>query len=566
MEKEKEFNDDYSTKKALSDYISTNLDQLKEARAPYETEWLEACQLFKHRLTYSTGANSHIKSVEAVPLSGTFHVECLDTTIAGFASQLLSPAIRWFRLHAMNKSYAIDDVVPYSKDWTEQVENIMAHLYDNSPSRFYSNTLLALQDSFVMGNSYEAVIDDVANKQVVFDCYNPWECYVRHDSNMIVNTFYREFTLTAVQAKQKWGDAIPEYVQEQITRGAGREFITFVNAICPSDEIVDEYGEKIKTTSKPYASLYYCNAGKEAEVFYISGYDTFPIANHRWKIEGNNDYGTSPILKHIETFKKYLKDEKTQSVQAQKLADPQIVAPSSLVGKISNRPGAKLFYNSATEGKPEYLQMRTDLSATQSIIEQDKQSIMRLMYTDLFKVLMMQDRERTAYEVQQLKGEGMALLSGAVGNIQVEKLVPVVKRTFIILKKSGVLPIMPEELKVAYEEGRITIDLDGPLAQTMKKYTKVNGLVNGIQGLQAIMQLSPTSLVNIDMDGYARQLGSALGIPENLIREKHEVDKIHSEEAKQLQKQQALQQQQQSADAMNKMGVTAEDLVQGQGA
>lgn len=550
--------------KTLSDYISSNLQQMKTERGYYEDRWIEACQFFKHRTRKSYG-ETHIKDIEPIPLAGTFHIQCMQTTIDGFASQLLSPATRWFRFHILGKAFSTESDIPFSKDWTEQVENIQNHVYDNSPSRFYSNTLLALKDSFVLGISYEIIADDVRNNQIVFECYNPWECYARHNSNKIVDTVYREFSLTAVQAEQKWGrENLPQSIQEKIDNGDGWDLCTFVNAIYPDEQNIDGFGNPFSVTPKPFASVYYYEGGKEDNrVFAVSGYDTFPIAVHRWEVEGNEDYGSSPVLKHIETFKKYVQDERMKTITVQKLVDPQMTAPLSMRDRLSNRPGARLYYNSKDEGMPEYLQIKADLNSILTTIEAEKQDIMRLLYTDLFKILMMQDRERTAYEVQQLKGEGMALLSAVVGNIQVEKLVPIIKRTYTILNRMGALPDMPTELEKAYKQGRVKIELDGPLIQTMQKYTKLNGLVNGLSGVQGIIATFPDAKANFDGDEYARQLASAIGLPERIIREKYEVEQIHKQQAQLMQQQQQQQQQLQGSQALKNLGVDASQMSEG---
>lgn len=555
---------DREMNKTLSEFINSNLKQMKTERGYYEDRWVEACQLFKHRTRKSFG-EKHIKDITPITLSGTFHLQCMQTTIDGFSSQLLSPAVRWFRFHILGQSFSTESDIPFAKDWSEQVENIQNHVYDNSPSRFYSNTLLALKDSFVLGISYEIIADDVRNNQIVFECYNPWECYARHNSNKIVDTVYREFSLTAVQASQKWGkENLPKSIQEMIDNGQGWELCTFINAIYPDDQNIDGFGNAFRTTNKPFASVYYYEgANEEARVFAVSGYDTFPIAVHRWEVEGNEDYGSSPVLKHIETFKKYVQDEKMKTITIQKLVDPQMIAPVTMRDRLTNRPGTRILYDSKEQGVPEYLQIKADLNALVATIEQEKQDIMRLLYTDLFKILMMQTKERTAYEVQQLKGEGMALLSAVVGNIQVEKLVPIIKRTYIILDRMNSLPDMPSELEKAYKQGRVKIELDGPLIQTMQKYTKLNGLVNGLSGVQGIIATFPDAKANFDGDEYARQLGSAMGLPERIIREKYQVEQIHQQQAQLIQQQQQQQQQLQGSQALKNLGVDASQMAQG---
>ena len=190
----------------------------------------------------------------------------------------------------------------------------------------------------------------------------------------------------------------------------------------------------------------------------------------------------------------------------------------------------------------------------------------RLLFADLFNVLMRQERQRTAYEVQELKGEGLVLLSAIIGNMQEEKLNPLVLRTFAVMYRNGLLPPPPDELKKAWVEGRVQIELDGPLAQTMKQYHQTTGYMQGLSWIASVAQLFPESMVNIDGDELMRGGATSRGLSQTSIREKADVDRIKrqqaEDQARARQQQEALVQSQ----VAKNLGVDAQQMAQAQAA
>jgi len=171
-----------------------------------------------------------------------------------------------------------------------------------------------------------------------------------------------------------------------------------------------------------------------------------------------------------------------------------------------------------------------------------------VLYANLFNVLMMQDRQRTAYEVQQLKGEGLVLLSAIIGNMQEEMVNPLVLRTLGIMLRNRLILPPPKELQEAWAEGRVEVELTGPLAQMMEQYHQTTGMAQGLQWIQSWAQLFPESIVNIDGDYGMRKGAASFGFPQRGIKEVSDVDKVKQQQAQSQaeaqQKQDALLQSQ----------------------
>lgn len=151
--------------------------------------------------------------------------------------------------------------------------------------------------------------------------------------------------------------------------------------------------------------------------------------------------------------------------------------------------------------------------------------------------------------------------------MQEEKITPLIMRTYNIMRKGGYLPPPPDELIEASKDGKVRVELDGPLAQNMKAYHQTTGITQGMQALAAVMQLNPDSQVNVDFDELIRQAMSANGMPESIIREVADVKKIREKQMQMLQQQAEMEQMQVQADMASKLskaeGSSAQQMMQG---
>jgi len=550
------------TKDEQKKFINQTLTYLKNQRQRYESEWREASNLLAHRTNEpASGLTKGKECRNPAPR------DALNTCKHGIAGYLISPSIRWFKYAVRGNNFEKSDSLEGANDWLEYVTTLQYSLFANS--KFYAvSGDTALEDALVTGTSYEMVLDDVDHNQIVFTAYNPYECYIAENGQGEVDTFFREFTMTTRDAVKKFGDKLPSEIRNTADENPYAES-SFVQAIFPREDYIEGSTE---ATSKKFASLYYSKTGDE--VFYESGFDEFPLAIHRWKRTDGSAYGVGLCVEYLPLIKRlnFLTNQYNIAVEYQ--VNPALRAPLSLQNKFKYRAGAVNFAD-PTDGEVKPIQIQFNIQYLQAQIQELEIQIQRMFYADLFNVLMRQDRQRTAYEVSELKGEGLILLSAIIGNMQNEKLNPLVNRTRSIMKRAGLIPEPPMSLKQASDEGRVELELDGPLAQTMKQYHQATGLEQGLGAVASIAQLFPNTLVNFDSNEIARQYATSKGLPQSCIREISERDKIEQQMAQQqqqeAQQQQAIAQSQvlknlgynaQSTTALNQVGQTGEAVYQ----
>ena len=536
----------------LREYIKSRLDKMKSIRQRGDDRRILCCEMLNYR------TDDLHSPVSRRNLHSPIAKDALLTTQRGMAGYMLSPSIRWFRFVTKGRNFEPSDVLYGANDWLELVENLIYAVFSNS--RFYSNALMALGDALVIGTSYEMVTDEVINGQIIYDCFSPFECWIAEDGQRNVDTFFREYRMTADEAYSKWGNDTPKEIMDLIDNQSGSQECLFIHAIFPRDSAEVADVPIPSADSKRFASVHYSTTGDT--VFKVSGYDDFPVAVHRYRLVDGTPYGASLASDNLELI---IEDDdlwKKYSTATAKLLDPPVVMPTSLKGRGRLKAGDILYGNTTQDGKPETIQTMIDINALAQHKNEVDAMLNRLLFADLFNVLMRQERQRTAYEVQEIKGEGLVLLSAIIGNMQVEKINPEVLRTFNIMYRNGLLPPAPEELKKAWNEGRVQIELEGPLAQTMRQYHQTTGLAQGMQWIQSWAQLFPQSMANIDGDEGMRQGATSFGWPQSAIKEKADVDKIRRQE---MENERRAQQQQdalvQSQVAKN-MGVDAQQMAQ----
>lgn len=548
-------------KKKLRDAVLKKLKQMEAVRLSTEADRWEACELSKHR----TDSFNLVKSGtgKKLRLSTNAHVDAIKTTVAGIMGYLISQNIRWFSFRAQTQDAGDGDDIFGAKDYLEKVISVI--LGTMAQGNFYSASHLATQDAFIQGTSAEFIVDDIdGGGGVYYDVIDPREFYIGENHCRKVDTFFRVYQLPAEVAYKRWGDKLPMEVRRLIRNDAGHQMIKFLHAIYPREDVLGKDGRAIISTEKKWASVHYSYTGNE--VFEESGYDEFPVAVHRWTLNGTSPYGSSPVIELIEEIKKLDRYEFLYAKAIDKNVDPPIFAPEILKGRLNLNPGAKNWLNIAQTGAPQLFPTSLEIQHLAAKIAEVTAGLNRALHTDLFNILMRQEQQRTATEVREIKGEGLVLLSSIIGNMQEEKISPLVMRTYNILRNAGIIPPPPEELKKASYGGKVKVELDGPLAQNMRAYHQTTGITQGMQALAAVMQLNPDAQVNVDFDQLIRQAMSANGMPQTIIREQAEVKKIKERQQEMLEQQKQMEQAQMRADAIGKMGrsgTPAQELMQG---
>jgi Xaa-Pro aminopeptidase len=133
------------------------------------------------------------------------------------------------------------------------------------------------------------------------------------------------------------------------------------------------------------------------------------------------------------------------------------------------------------------------------------------------------------------------------------KINPIIKRTFKIMSRAGRLPKPPEEL-LRLKNPLLRIDLDGPLAQSIKSFSTQNGLQAAWEWVRELKNFGfESELDNLDMDDFVRKAVIAVGAPATTIRELKTRDEIRQQKQAMIEQQMQMQQLQQASEIERNM-------------
>ena len=313
-----------------------------------------------------------------------------------------------------------------------------------------------------------------------------------------------------------------------------------------------EYNPELKDSKNmPYACVYLDLIGHH--VLKESGYREFPFAVFEWERYSGFAYSSSPAQDAMPDIKALNIIKKSSLQIAQTSAEPPMMA-SQEMHDIDLSPRG-ITYLPTKDSRLEPVRTGENYPITLQELANYEQAVKDWFYVDYFLALQERNQQMTATEVMELQGEKAATLSTFIVSLN-EFLSNIIQRTFNLLMRAQQLP--PPPMALLKQQAIIKIDFTGPLAQNQKKYHQMGGTVQALSAIGPIMQMFPNAGDFLDGDELMKSTMEGMGMPQNIIREDDDVQKIREERIKAQQEAQAQQQQMAMAQTLmqnaNKMG------------
>jgi hypothetical protein len=471
---------------------------------------------------------------------------------AGMHGQMTSPSMPWFTLGTEDPDLMKRESV---KLWLLAVEKALYAAFNGS--NFNSSIHEDYLDlgAFCTSCLYE---EEDAQNMVRFDCRPISEAYIAEGVNGRVDTVHRKFTYTARQAYQKWGEKAGE-VAVRFFKEAAKidEEIEFIHAVYPR---ADYDPKSLASKDKPYAS-HYIELSKKEQVGEDGGYDEMPYFVSRWLKSSGEVYGRGPGMEALPDAKMVNAMAKTILRAAQKMVDPPLITPNKGFILPTNVGPASLIYKTAVNpnDKLESLETKGNIPIGLEMKNERRQFIKEAFFVDLF-LMLAEKPKMTATEVMERVEEKMVVLGPTLGRSMIEKLDPIIKRTFNLLNKQGKIPPKPADLGTQMPK----IEYISPLARAQKMW-QVNAVNKWISLLAPIAQAKPEILDWVKDDGAATYLADSLGISPEVRNTEDDVKKIRAARAEAQEKQGVMNELMSLAEMMKKSGMKLTDLMPGAG-
>lgn len=534
-------------------WLFRRYELLKARRSPHEAQWRELNEFIRP---------TKRKIAQSAMTEGQRRTERLFDTTAPDANRKLAYFLNGSIVSASTRFFTM---ITRDPDLMRDREVAM-WLEDNS-TRMY----MALQQSnFNAGNPqvfsslsatgnaavYEEERDvNVSGFNGLRFCVIPVGTYVMdHNADGDLDTFYREFTLSAVAAAGKFGlKALPQYLQDAY-RSKPHERFEFLHAAVPRPTV--EGGSK---SGLPIAS-YYLDV-KEKSVLLQSGYHEMPFFGPRWETEEGETYGRGPghiALPDIRSLNR----AKELGLQALPLMiRPPLQVPHDGVvgGQVRLTPAAQTAVYGDAEIKP--IILGSDLKSEMIKTDELRQQIRSVFHRDL--VALPDKNYMTATEIVKQLELIYREVGPALGQIQQEYLTPMLNRTFGLMWRAGAITQPPDVLAGA----DLDIEYEGPLARAQRT-GDLTALQSALAVVEAMVQFDPSVVDRVDMDAVTKEVWESAGASMRLLRSDGAVKQIQESRAQAAQAQAQAEQAQRVADVAAtgaQAGKTMSEAMQPQG-
>lgn len=518
--------------------------QLDLERSSFISQWTELGENQAPRAPRFTVTDVNQGDKRFNKLMDNTPIMAMRTAKAGFMSGITSPARPWFNLATPDPEKA---EMPNVKSWTGTVTRRMLTVF--SGSNLY-NVLPIIYESLLSFATGALLVEEDAEE--VIRCFPlPIGSYsIAIDHRLRVNTFTREFTMTADQIVRKFGmnpatgstswENISESVKSAYeTNKQARFQVCQIIAPNPNYNPQSSFGKH-----KLYVSSYY-EKGETEKLLREAGYDYFPVLCPRWQTTGEDAWGTTcPGMESLGDCKALQLMQKRLMESIDKFVRPPMKGPSALKNtKASIVPGDITYDDTADAagGFRPVMEIQPRVQELMIAIQDHQRRINTAFFVDLFLMLANSDRRQiTAREVEERHEEKLLALGPVLEQLNQDLLNPLIKLTFQFMQDRGMIPPPPEELQGM----EVEIEYISIMAQA-QKLVGIGGVERMVQFVSGLGQVWPEALDKLDAKQTVDIMADFLSVPSGMIRSDESVGEIQAEQ------QQAAAMQAQGANAMN---------------
>ncbi len=540
--------------------------QLETERASFLPSWRDVGDYVlprRPRFTVTDVNRGDRRNQKIIDSTGTLAARTLES---GMMGGLTSPARPWFKLTVDDPELAETGSV---KEWLEIVTTRMANVFLRSNLYPMLSTLYG--DLGVFGTAAIFMEEDFEN--VVHFTDLPIGSYaIGSTGRGKVDILVRSFQMTVRQLVAKFGkksaSGKPEWknfsnhVRNLWEDGNRETAIEIRHVVMPNEDYDDK---KNVTKAMKYTSCYYERGGGHNSSYlgdddrerYLreSGYNYFPALVPRWKVTGEDTYGTSsPGMDALGDIRQLQVMEKRALQAIEKKINPPVKGPSALKNQsVSLLPGGITYTDSQNGGsvlEPIH-EVQFSLKELDDRQLMCRQRISRCFYEDLFLMLQQSDRrEITAREIEERHEEKLLALGPVLERLNQDLYDPLIDNTFEFMDRQRLIPPAPEEMQGM----KLKVEYVSVLQQAQKLYGIANLERFSAWALQ-IATVDPSILDKWDLDQHSDVYGDQLSLPSGVIRPDEIVEKLRA------QKQQAMQAAQ-AAELANQGAQAAKNLAQ----
>lgn len=451
---------------------------------------------------------------------------------AGLHSLMTPAAQTWINL---SLAFGSEDSSSEEKQWIDEVIKLMMAKFNSEESGFHSAVHEFYLDLPGLGTAMFFV--DEINDKIRFQCIPLSEIRISENYMGLIDTVFREFTLSARQIveNKKWDH--PYCVTQSMEQDPDKRF-TVIHAIEPREKW---NRESVRGKDMEFLSCYFILDSKE--LLFESGYQEMPAMVPRWSKTSGEVYGRGLGHRGLPDFRVLNEMNRSMLIAGERAADPVTFLPhDGFVGDVSSDGGAMNYYRGTGDIRERVMTIgsEADLNALGNMITIRQSAIRKMFMNDQLQPF---DKvQMTATEYVGNQNEKMRVLGPVLGRLQTEFLGPLVKRVFNIMLRNGELPPPPEEM----QGQEMRIQYISPISRAQKQ-TEAEAFTQAINYLAPVVQIAPGIIQNFDFDAVARDTQDMFGFPtkylkspETMKKERQAAEAAQAKQAQMMEASQAL--------------------------
>lgn len=526
--------------------ILAHCEALDTLRRPWESLWEELARIVHPRraMIANNRSANQLQTPESQSddaFDGTA-MRSLRTLATGVSARVTPQGARWFGMKP-------DDGVKASAagvSFYHRASDITGQQIRKS--NFHTAATEHYLDRGAFGTAATEIREGKNGKGLHFDAYPVGTFSIEEDENGEVDTICRTLWMTPKQLKQMYGK-VPEAVEKKLADPKERTVPMEVKRLVRPR--LDRDPRKVDKQNKAWESIHILC--KDKEILAEEGYDEFPVAVSRWERWGNSPYGWPPSYMALPEAVQANFIEQMLDTLAETAAFPRVLYPSNIKGDVNFRALGLTCYDPANGQKPEewLTQGRYDIGKDR--LEDKRRAIEDAFYVPLFNGIAQLGSDATAEQVRALVSESRELFHPILAGLTREFLSPVIRRSFSISLRQGLIERPPDELLVKGDLGLYLEDPGVEYTSPMALALEQSQLANFADVMNVLMIGATVDPSVLDFVNW-QEIGPAFfrykGLPESFINTPEAIAAI--QEARAMQAQVAAAKE--AAGAVNKLG------------
>lgn len=535
---------DLSYPDARAKEIIRRYDGLKSRRSSFwENHWQDIRELVMPDAGDLTRTNNPGQRQADMIFDDTAVYAC-KTLADGLQAYLCNPKDRWFFL-SLHPQFA-----PLMED-----DDVLAYLEIITDLIYFQYTLdtvkhkQAMHEAFMElgGFGTANIFQDFSQRSrtLSFVGITLGDYLIDENDEGMVDAVYRTFpNISAKKLIQMFNGQVPDTVTQQAIKDDSKTY-TMLHAVFPR---MDYDPLKVDSQNMPNGSFWVLK--EEGRMIKEGGFNDFPYQVSRWTKRSNEVYGRSPAMTCLPSIKMINSMSKVMIVHAEKQAAPPWIFPSDgFMAPIRTGPDEFSYKDAGVENPFPLVATGANPQLTLEIMNQTREHIRRCFFVDWLQTQKM-NVEMTASEYLGRQEEQLSLMAPMLGRQESELLGPMIKRSYRLLRRNGMLPPIPPQLIGA----KMDIQYVSPAARAQMGL-KWRSMTRWIQDLVPLAQINPEVLDAVNTDEYARLQARYQDVTRKIVRSQRDIDTI-----RQGRKQQAAMQQ--AAAAAPQVAGAAKDFAQ----